>query len=947
MSRCCRRTSTEIAVGSSEHAALARATTKPPRAQQILRHTAGAVLALLTALCSPSPAYAQVADAATSGPPADVQKMIRDGMGDGLEARFKGGRTADEKQWIAQAYVNQSRKARTPDERRRVTDKADAKYREWLAQLEQQAQGGALKARVRLAVGRVAYAGMILSDAAGPGLDEFELTLGQRGGDRLRELLETADAQYEKADAELKPILERRIELEEELLASGLLDAVLRARLDRVLSSGWTHYYLAQLSPADAPERRTHLQTAEQRFQSLVNEAPTGPMRYQCYLALALAQREQGRYRDAADNLRLATGPDADVRVNAQVQYETARLLLDQGQFDAARQALRPLTAKSPRDLAPEDVAIRFYINLAHVWDAYSYLLEAEGIRKSATDVASRLAILQQAQRVREVGLTRMKRLADLGGPWPGLVQLYVSRTVDLAAPPDRLSPMELLFTATSLLEAKRPHDALLRLEEAARRPNVDPQIAADVLFELGRCLYQLRRERPAAEAFAKLATDYRNSAKAMQAATFALELWGRVAEQSKRAEDYLALAHVLKNIVENYADHPKRDDALWLWPVTLELAGHYDEAIERFGKVTGARHRDEAAFRQALCRRRAVEAQRKTLSAAEFKERSVAAAKALQAYADESLERADQAAKPADMRKWSAQARVAAAELLVAPEVADFAGALETLAKFEQQYPDSDLLGRVLGSRIRAYRGQRDFAAAARTLEQFLSTATAAQAGPTLAALAQGMQEEVERLLADGQADAARTLAGEAVATFDELEKWVRADPQRAANVEFVQTGRARMLYLAGQYDTAKALAEELLKAHPKNGNYQYLLALVLSGRLTEASPQADVQAAKDAWGVLVSDAGIRQRAPERYWEAFYQWHALALRLGQAEEVEKNLTQYRVLYPELGGAPWKEKLEALLVEARTKLGLPTDLAPVGPSPTTETAPSDSQPTTP
>src|SRR5690606_26853252 len=107
----------------------------------------------------------------------------------------------------------------------------------------------------------------------------------------------------------------------------------------------------------------------------------------------------------------------AGVHVTARTRVEYARALLEQGKFDEARRILQPLVAKDLRSLRPDDAPARFYINLAHVWDANSYLLEAETIRGQARESTARTAILQQAQRVRETGLAKFQRLADLAGP--------------------------------------------------------------------------------------------------------------------------------------------------------------------------------------------------------------------------------------------------------------------------------------------------------------------------------------------------------------------------------------------------------------------------------------------------------------------------------------------------------------------------------------------------
>ncbi len=303
-------------------------------------------------------------------------------------------------------------------------------------------------------------------------------------------------------------------------------------------------------------------------------------------------------------------------------------------------------------------------------------------------------------------------------------------------------------------------------------------------------------------------------------------------------------------------------------------------------------------------------------------------AAEALIQYADEALKRAESAVDQAAVLKRSAEARVAAGELLVSQGLDDYPGALKAIESFETQYPDSSEVGRVLAVRIRAYRGRREFEQASKILSQFLETAPPAQVGGTLAALAKGMQEEVERLSESGQTEATRKLATDSIATFEELEKWVRGDAGRAQNLEFVLAGRARLHYLAGQFDEAERVVDGLLEKSPRNGNYQQLRALILSAKLPGDAPAAELKKAQNAWAALLSDPAIRTRAPERYWEARYNWLALALRLGNAADVEKAVTQERVWYPDLGGTPWKERLEDLLAKALSAQGKPPQTQP-------------------
>jgi len=869
---------------------------------------------------------------AAAAPPVgadELQRLVQEGAAETLEARLRDD-TAENRGLIAQAWANRSRRARTPEERRKAFEKADEKHQQWIAALKRQARLGSPTAIVRLAAGRVSYGGMILAVRIAPELDEYELTLGRRG-DRaaLVRYFELAHEQYENAVREVSPILERLGQYEEELLAVGLYDALQESNFDARLNLGWCRYYLAVLGERDSVTKLERLLAAERIFQDLVDLGLTGPARYLCYLGLAMAQREQERFKEALASFRNALDDNAGPVLTSRVRYELARCQLAAGQFDEARATLRPLVEKDPQRLREADEPGRFYINLAHLWDAYSYLLEAERVRQQAKLGGSVKALLQKARRLREEGLARFKRLADRGGPWPALAQVYVLASIDLTTPLGELDPLDLLFAAQYLMEQRRYSDALERLQEAAGRQEIGAAARGDVLFELGRCQYQLGNLRAAAETFGRLAAEHRDHARASQAATFAYQLWGKVAESSRQAEDYLQLAATLRNLLQSYADHPDREQALWLLPTALLWAGQFEQAAEHFGKVPPTSSRwEEAQFRRAACAWKAVEARQSSLPAAEYRAGATRAAAELVRYADQALERSHTTTQPDAVRQWSAEARLTAAEILLSAGVEEYTSALHALRDFEAQYPATELLGRVLAARMRAYRGLRQFDRAAAMLREFLSRAPAGEVGHTLVALARGMQEEVERLQAAGRSDAARQLASDAVGIFDELEKWMRGEPGRAGEIDRVIFGKAQMLHLARRDEEALPLVDALLARNPKDGNCQYLRALILTSRLpADAGPDA-IQQVQDAWAALLTDPAIRRRAPERFWEARYHWLSMLLRLGRAAEVEHAITQEQIWTPELGGPPWREKFEDLRRAARRARGLPPDTAP-------------------
>ena len=882
--------------------------------------------------------------------PPDVVRAVREGMAEALEARFGDGRTPDEIHLIAQAYVNKARLVADPRTREQAFERAADRYRAWIDALSREARAAlSPTADVALASARVEFGGVLMGLQAAGELDRFEVSDGRQADrEKLASWLGAAREQYRLAAVTVMPLYRDIHRREDEYLVAGIYDTIIQLKLDIAFNQAWAYYYLGVIAPEGEQRQELH-RGAERDFQELLDSGQTGAMRARCLLGLGVVQRELRRYEAAESSLTSALQETSNLVVEAQVRYELARSHIRTGRFAEARTVLRPLLDEKIEELPEEHRAARFYINLARLWDANSYLVESAAIQAQVAESTAKSAVRLRAQRARETGLAKLNRLARRGGPWPALVQLYVASGLEPGRDLKSLSAIELLYTARQLSEAQRYHDARRRLEEAAARPEFKKdaadgtpeqrEIAGQILVELGKCYYRLDRLADAAEAFDRVAQDYCSHELAPQAATFAYQLWAQIAQKSHHRRDYERLAATLLNLLRHFPEHPKREEAAWLLPVAWQAAGDYARAGAEFAKISrGNPHWEEAQFRRGICRRRMLEAQRGTTGNEQYRLGAGEVAAELVQYADTALRRAadnDTPSAAGALRRWSAEARVNAAEVLIGPGVGEHERGLRAVEGFESTYPDSALVGRVLAVRIRAQRGLRRFEEATADLERYLQAVPAERAGAVLSSLAAGVEEEVERLRAAGEAEAARKLAGESVETFARLEQWVRQDAQRSASVPVVAFGHARMLYFAGDYDPAQEILAELRREDAQNGNYQRLMALVLTARLSADAPAAQIKAAQDAWAVLLQDTTLRKRAPERFWEARYNWLALLLQKGAAADVEHAIKQELVWYPDLGGGAWRAELLELRRQARRQLGLPEEEPPA-----TESAPA-------
>jgi tetratricopeptide (TPR) repeat protein len=906
----------------------------------------GVLLGVVLCALVPAVLVAQE-DGSTQGD--DIERMVRDGMVEALQSRFRGGRTPEELRLLALAHANKAAQLSDDRQRQQAFATAETRYLAWISALEHDREAERVQRRVNAAAARVAYADMILSKWVVADLDKFEITAGKRGETpRLLGLLLKARGVYEQAAETIQPLAEdlrdadrqRTREVEEQYLALGVYDTILRVQLDTRFNLAWTNLYIGIVDPKNTERRTAGLRAAERAFQELVDSDQGGEMAARCRLGLAMTLREQGRHDAAGRYFDSALEGASDRTLAAQIRYERARGEIRGGRFEEARVTLRPLAEKDPDALEPEDRPARFYINLAHLWDANSYLQEAVRLRETAAKSPAREAIILRADRLRDVGLRKMNRLAARGGSWPTLVQLLVSDTIDPNADVKTLSPAELLFSARHFSEKKKYRHALAELQEAASREKVAPDLAAEILFELGVCHYRCRETRLAAEAFERLAAEYKSHPKAAQAVSYAYQLWATIAEQTKRREDYLHLADVLLNLLQRFPEHEKRAEAMWWLPVALQAGGRYQEAIEQFGNVPADSPQwEEAQYRRVLCGRLLFDAERATLSATELAARARQVTSALKSYAWQAYQRAERARDPDAAREWSGAALVSAAEVHASAGIEQYQQALDLLEDFEQRYKGSGQIGRVLAVRINAYRGLRQYEKAASVLEHFLRAVPPEEAGGTLAVVARGMQEEVERLERAGDDDAARKLALQALPTFEQLETWIKAEPSRAKYLDAVWYGLARMRYLAGQYQPAGELVARLLQQDPRDGNYQRLNALILTAALAEDAGEEEVSTAREAWGAMLRDPALRSAVPERYWEARYHYLRLLLREGRAGEVEHAIRQERVWHPDLDVGVWDEKLEELYRRAAAQAGVGGSA-----SQPADTQPTDSQP---
>jgi tetratricopeptide (TPR) repeat protein len=873
-------------------------------------------IALIIACAPLNPAGAQDQE---SG--ADVTRMVDAGMVEALQARFGAQPATDQLRLLAIAHANKAA-LQTADAACDADFRAARRrYEAWITAIGRDAQLDPTKREVDAAGARIALSAMILMRWAAPDLDRNEITNGAfDSADRLESLLRDAGALLDQALAALDPLAEAIAagdpDTEERFLALGIYDAVRRLRFEGRFHLGHCRLYLASLPQSPAKERLNALRDAERLFQSVINAGTSGDAAARAQLGLAVTLRRQGRFDEARQYYDAALKLVDEGPVAARARVERAGCEIDAGRFQDARLGLDPLVSLDPANLAADQQASRFYVNLAHVWDANSYLLEADRLSQVA-DAPPGDAVARRARAIRDQGLVRMNRLAARGGPWPELVALYVGSTFDPRAPIDSLTPAELLFAARDCAQ-RGDHAAAQERLRAALARETGAELTGEIVFELAGSLAITGETREAAQLFDRLVREHAQHPKSEQATTHAYQLWARIAEDGGDRADYLRLSDALRALLRHHPRHEHRLDATWWLPLALERGGEFEQAAAHYASVPAeSPHWEEARYRRVVCRRRAWQANRDTASAQRI-------ADELHGYAIEAYARASNTADPAAVRAWAARALLESAEVCL-PVDGGFNRALTILDAFDVPQADATLAGRALGVRILALRGLGKLDEASRVARDALDRLSPDESAPVLALLASAVLDQLDRFEADDVRAEARALATAALDVFERLEARSRETESSASTsgLDAARFALARVRYAAGKPAEARIVIESLLESQPNRGDYRRLQALVLTalvgsdGRISRTATAQTLAAAKDAWAKLLSDRQLLHKAPQRYWEARYQFLRLLLAQGKAAEVVAAIEQERVWRPELGGPPWRARLEQLLADAR------------------------------
>lgn len=852
-----------------------------------------------------------------------VAGLIERGMPELVE-ELLAGRPTMYRVYVARAHAKAGLGAKSPDDRERFLAKAAEEYRRVIRLGRDRDWLRGERRRFDVVQWHIELADMILRYWIAPDLDRFEITSGlDFDRERLMTRLNEAHALYASV-ADALDRFDRALRADEDkYLLLGLADSIERLLAQRQLNGAWTRLYLVIVGGPGAPQSADLLAGAQEAFEDVIIQSNDPRQRHNAKLGRAMARREAGKPEEALDELRDVESSAEHRDITARAGYERARLLMRLGRFRLARRDLERLADQPTGRLAGEETGALFYIRLAPLIHAYTFVLEANA---EATDDKDRQRLYTQAREA-------LLKLAGRGGSWPDMTRIYLDAIAGARRDWDQLSPVELTLIAGRLM-ADEEYEEALRAWTLLLGGAGEGSRRHEARFNQGVCLFQLQRVRPAAEVFLVEARDAPPPVIAKKVFEYSFRCWRELAAETRAKEDYARLAEAARLFAGNQPEHAEASEASWVSALALEESGAHEEAIQEYEAVPRASARYWYARRNAArCHQRLFEALPEDTGATRRQGRARRAVEAwvklandLAALEQGAVESASEKKKrpPKDerfpvtdaqlRRQWIIDAKSAAAALLLSDDLRDYAACLALL----EGMPRS---ARVLGLQIRCLQGRGDIDGATRLLEVYLKEGSGREVGGILMSLAAEMESEIDRLHRVGRLRDAKQMAVDTLPTIRHLLDWVRQRPGCAEHVSVVRFSLARTLARAGRLDESMDVFEKLMASEPSNGAYIREAAL-LQERIASMDIVADREAAKARaealWATLLADASLRETAPAVYWEARYHWLARQLVHGRAAMVVEGIASEQAWYPDLGGPPWQGRLLNLAEEARS-----------------------------
>lgn len=715
-------------------------------------------------------------------------------------------------------------------------------------------------------------------------------------------------------------------------------------KLDRLASKTnyllvWALYYDALPRPEEDPRRasRLHEILGSLSANSVLFSTPhrISRVQVQALLLAGMTHRLLNQHQRAREMLgralSVADGLDDDERERISwamtlAQMERVRNDAGDGRFPAALAGLslfRDRIAAAPQD--------NFGLSIV------AALLERDVLRLRAS-VAQREGRSAEAGQHRRESWQSLQRLAR-GDP-TRRDELYatVYETIVTGAEPGDLDPFQQCALVAGLLaDAQRsPGSAQLLLTRAVsvaerfmERAEPGAEILTpEVLFNLAVARYRLDEPVAAMKSFLTVARDHPEFSGARRAAMLSVqlgaELYGDRSRQ-KGSEVGTLYREALETLLRDGAESRAEQYWRFYYAQLLDELGEFTLAVAQYARVDPRHeHHVESVFARVRClalmlQKPAGSAPVDPAARQRLVNRFFTAGREFVTLATGMLGRVMPAERTASIRRLAARAAVIGAEVRLLPSVDQPGPALETLASFEDDYPEAkSLAGRVWRVRLVAYEKLDRLEEARSAIPAYLA-AEPNDAGPTLQLLYIALVEDAESLKDKGDLASAQAKAEMALVVADLVHDWVqRADDtsgsvdRRAIAIQFAEANLH-----AGRYERARDLFFAILPDEAGDGESKRDLRVAL-GRAEAMFQLGDHAAALPEFNRLA--ASLPHSDPIR-WKSLLRDLQCRSALGHPPAgIIQVIRQQKHLFSDLGGATLEAEFARLLRENQRRL---------------------------
>lgn len=449
----------------------------------------------------------------------------------------------------------------------------------------------------------------------------------------------------------------------------------------------------------------------------------------------------------------------------------------------------------------------------------------------------------------------------------------------------------------------------------------IKEEYIAEIAYNVAVAEHRLGRTADAARRFLRIAVEHPRFERSPEAAAFTVRLSSELLTHPslERPSDAPTLyADGLRVLLAGFPDTQAARYWRFYYAQLLDDREQYEQAAIEYGLVdSGHEHYLDALFFRLRCLAKLVEGQPAATvgDSAVARNRSEDFFTGHREFASHMMnELAAASAAQADrLRKLTCGAQLLAAEVQLMPAMDRPAAALETLADFEERYPDaSTMSGRVWRVRLLAYQKLGRLQEAARAIPEYIA-ADPQGAGPTLQSLYLAISGEFRKFRADGDEKSASMRADAALVLAEQIRDWAKRDGHAGsfADERTLQVQLAEACLNAGQFHRAVELFEPYMPSQGASTQPVLQDARILFGYAESLFQLREWAKALPVFNRLA--VGLPADDPMRWTSLLHDLQCRTALKEPPRNILKVIAQQRYLHPDLGGpaiAPQLEKIE-------------------------------------